>query len=42
LAAAIDSAFGATLYFERVDAHLAAKIGGGVGLMVDCCGVPVL
>ena len=27
-------------HVERVYAHLAAKIPGGVGLMVDCCGAP--
>ena len=29
-------------HVERVYAHLAAKIPGGVGLMVDCCGAPAL
>jgi Fe-S oxidoreductase len=29
-------------HVERVYAHLAANIPGGVGLMVDCCGAPAL
>ena len=29
-------------HVERVYVHLAAKIPGGVGLMVDCCGAPAL
>ena len=29
-------------HVERIYAHLAAKIPGGVGLMVDCCGAPAL
>ena len=29
-------------HVERVYAHLAERIPGGVGLMVDCCGAPAL
>ena len=29
-------------HVEQVYAHLAAKVPGGVGLMVDCCGAPAL
>jgi Fe-S oxidoreductase len=29
-------------HVERVYAHLAARIPGGVGFMVDCCGAPAL
>jgi NADPH-dependent glutamate synthase beta subunit-like oxidoreductase len=29
-------------HVERVYAHLAAKLEGGVGLIVDCCGAPAL
>jgi len=29
-------------HVERVYAHLAANIPGGVGLLVDCCGAPAL
>jgi Fe-S oxidoreductase len=29
-------------HVERVYAHLAARIPGGVGLIVDCCGAPAL
>ena len=29
-------------HVERVYAHLSAKIPGGVGLIVDCCGAPAL
>ncbi len=29
-------------HVERVYAHLAARIPGGVGLMIDCCGAPAL
>ena len=29
-------------HVERVYAHLAERIAGGVGLMVDCCGAPAL
>jgi Fe-S oxidoreductase len=29
-------------HVERIYAHLAAKISGGVGLIVDCCGAPAL
>jgi len=29
-------------HVERVYAHLAARLPGGVGLMVDCCGAPAM